>query len=81
MFLDGSAAQPTTLALAEATPDAEALVVLERVLKAFGANLATAADLLGLAGGTALLWEERLRIGLGTQCLLLPLQLDRLRKL
>src|SRR5829696_4929670 len=72
MELDGAAAQPATLTLGEAAPDAEALVVGEGVLQALGLHLAAGADLLRLAGGAALLGEERLRVGLGTEGLLLP---------
>ena len=45
------------------------------VLEALGADLAARADLLGLAGGTALLGKERLGVGLGAQSALLPGQL------
>ena len=69
---DGAAAQPATLALGEAAPDAEALVVGQRVLEALGLDLAAGADLLRLAGRAALLGEERLGVGLGAQRLLLP---------
>ena len=69
---DGAAAQPATLALGQAAPDAEALVVGEGVLQALGLDLAPGADLLRLAGRAALLGEERLRVGLGAQRLLLP---------
>src|SRR4029453_597357 len=48
---DGAAAQPATLTLGQPAPDAEALVVGERVLEALGLHLAAGADLLGLAGG------------------------------
>jgi len=58
--------------LGQATPDAEPLVVLERVLEALAAHVTTGAHLLGLAGRAALLGEERLGIGLGAQRALLP---------
>src|SRR3712207_9301587 len=48
------------------------LVVGEGVLEAVGLDLAPGADLLRLAGGAALLGEERLGVGLGAQRLLLP---------
>src|SRR3954453_23438580 len=67
-----AAAQPAALPLGEAAPDAEALVVGQRVLEALGADRALHADLLGLAGGAALLREERLRVGLGAERTLLP---------
>ena len=63
-WLHGLALQPPALALRQATPDAETLIVLERVAQALGADLAAAADPLGLPGRAALLREERLRIGL-----------------
>src|SRR3712207_8391368 len=43
------------------------LVVGEGVLEAVGLDLAAGADLLRLAGGAALLGEERLGVGLGAQ--------------
>src|SRR5690606_29752212 len=55
---DGCLLQPAALPLGEPTPDAEALVVGQRVLQALGTDLAGQADLLGLAGGAALLREE-----------------------
>src|SRR6516164_3887761 len=64
--------EAAALALGEAAPDSEALVVFERVFKALGAHLAGAAHLLRLPGGTTLLREERLRICLGTQRAVLP---------
>src|SRR4051812_29163359 len=70
--LDGPALDPAALPLAQATPDAEPLVVLQRVLQALAAHLAADADLLGLAGRTALLREERLGVGLSAQRALLP---------
>src|SRR4051812_9528041 len=68
----GAAAQATTLTLGQTAPDAEALVVAQRVLEALGLDLAAGADLLGLAGRAALLREERLGVGLGAQRPLLP---------
>src|SRR5690348_13681695 len=60
------------LALAQAAPDAEPLVVRECVLQALVADLAGEADTLRLPLGAALLREERLRIGLRAQGALLP---------
>src|SRR5215468_1172599 len=71
-LVSGAALEAAALAFGEATPDSEALVVFERVLKALGAHLAGAAHLLGLPGGATLLREERLRICLGTQRAVLP---------
>src|SRR5215475_12153951 len=68
----GAALEAAALALGEAAPDSEALVVFERIFKALGTHLAGAAHLLGLPGGATLLREERLRIGLGTQRAVLP---------
>src|SRR5665647_2928938 len=73
--LDRMLLELATLALGQPTPDAEPLVVRERVLQALAAHIATHADLLGLAGGAALLGEERLGIGLRAQGALLPGQL------
>ena len=73
--LDSAFLQLATLALGQAAPDAEALVVGEGILQALGADLAADADLLGLAGRAALLREERLRVGLGAERALLPGQL------
>src|SRR3954447_4233512 len=70
--LHGAASQPAPLPLREAAPDAEALVVGQRVLQAFRLDLAPGADLLGLPGRAALLGEECLRVGLGAQGALLP---------
>ena len=64
----------TTLPLGQPTPDAKPLVVLKRVLKALGADLTGPADPLGLPGGAALLWEERLRVRLRAKRLVLPTQ-------
>ena len=73
--------QPAAFPLGQAAPDAEPLVVGEGVLQAFGADLAGEADLLGLAGGAALLGEEGLGIGLGAQRALLPAEfLVRVRR-
>ena len=69
-----SAAQPAPLTLRQPAPDAEPLVVRQRVLQALGTHLAARADALGLPGGAALLREERLRIGLGAQRPLLPVR-------
>lgn len=60
------------LTLGEAAPDTEPLVVVEGVLKAFGTHFAGEADLLRLAGGSALLGKEGLGVGLGAQRALLP---------
>jgi hypothetical protein len=65
---------PAALTLGQAAPDSEPLVVLERVLKALGADLATPADPLGLPGGAALLRKERLRIRLRAERTFLPAQ-------
>src|SRR5699024_11101520 len=46
----GLALDAAPLTLAEPAPDAEPLVVGQRVLEAFGLDLAPGADLLGLAG-------------------------------
>src|SRR3954469_23210722 len=70
--LHGAAAQPAPLPLREASPDAEALVVGQRVLQALRLDLAPGADLLGLPGRAALLGEECLRVGLRAQRPLLP---------
>jgi hypothetical protein len=72
VLLDRRALEPTALALRQAAPDAEPLVVLQCVLQALGANIAAAADALGFPGGPALLGEERLRIRLRAQRLVLP---------
>src|SRR5262245_55724941 len=64
--------QAAALTLGQAAPDTETLVVGEGVLEALGADLAREADLLGLAGGAALLGEEGLGVGLGAQRALLP---------
>src|SRR4051812_3139131 len=69
---DRATTQATALALRQPAPDAEPLVVGQRVLEALRLDLAAGADLLGLAGRAALLGEERLGVGLGAQRLLLP---------
>src|SRR5690349_5344682 len=68
----GAALETAALAFGEATPDAEALVVFERVFKALGTHVAGTAHFLGLPGGATLLREERLRVRLGTQRTVLP---------
>src|SRR3954447_20733548 len=68
----GAAAQTAALTLGDPAPDAEALVVVQRVLEALGLDLAPGADLLRLAGRAALLGEERLGVRLGAQRPLLP---------
>src|ERR671935_2845625 len=73
--LDGLPLQPTPLTLRHAAPDAEPLVVLQRVLQALGPDLAAAAHALGLPGRSSLFREERLRICLCAQRLILPTQL------
>src|SRR5262249_13723885 len=67
--------EPAALPLGHAPPDAEPLVMCERVLQALRTDLAAGADPLGLPGGAALLREERLRVGLGAQRALLPVLL------
>src|SRR5690625_1193018 len=74
-WLDGALLQLPTFSFRQASPDAEALVMCQRVLEALVLYLACQADLLGLPGGTALLREERLRIGLRAQSTLLPAHL------
>jgi hypothetical protein len=64
----------TAFSLGQTAPDAETLVVLQRVVQALGPHLAAPADPLGLPGGTALLREERLRIRLRAQRAVLPAQ-------
>src|SRR3954453_23563732 len=71
-FSGGAATEAAALALGQAAPDAEALVVGQRVLQALGPDLAAGADLLRLAGRAALLREERLGAGLRTQGAPLP---------
>src|SRR6185312_5642786 len=67
------ALESATLPLRQAAPDAEPLVIGQGVAQAFGADLAAGADLLGLAGGPALLREEGLRIGLRAQGTVVPI--------
>src|SRR3954451_1912697 len=50
----GATTQPAPLALGEAAPDAEALVVGQGELQALGPDLAAGADLLRLPGRAAL---------------------------
>ena len=66
------ALEPAPFPLRQATPDPEPLIVLERVLQALGPHLAAAAHFLGFPGRSALLREERLRIGLRAQRPVLP---------
>src|SRR6185312_7856273 len=73
--LDGLALQAAPLALRHAAPDAEPLVVLQRVLQALGPDFAAAAHPLSLPGRSSLFREERLRICLCAQRLILPAQL------
>src|SRR6266702_6042498 len=73
--LDGLTLQAAPLTLGHAAPDAEPLVVLQRVLQALGTDLAAAAHPLGLPGRSSLFREERLRICLRAQRLILPAQL------
>src|SRR5687768_14203826 len=68
------ALEAPALALGEPAPDPEALVLLQCVLEALALDLAAHADALGLAGRAALLREERLRVGLRAEGLLLPCQ-------
>ena len=70
----GATLELAALALREAAPDPEALVVVERVLEAFAADIARCADPLGVAGGPALLGEEGLGIGLRAERIALPCQ-------
>ena len=74
-LLDHLAFDPPAFPFGQTTPDAEPLVVLQRVLQALGPDIAPPADALGLPGGTALLWEERLRICLCTKRPVLPTHL------
>src|SRR2546426_9576138 len=60
------------LLLRQATPDAEAFVVLQGVLEAGRAHLAHAADALRLTHRTARLGKEEVRPRLRAQCLGLP---------
>src|SRR5690606_34273160 len=67
-----AAAQLAALALAQPAPDAEALVVLQRVFEALAAHRASAADALRVARRAALLGEERLGVRLRAQRVGLP---------
>src|SRR5690349_6243460 len=75
---DSALLQLATLTLRETAPDPETLVVHERILEAVVADVAGQADLLGLPGGTTLLREKGLRVGLGAQRALLPTHLFRI---
>ena len=59
---DRAALELAALAFTEAAPDAEALVVLQRVLEAFAADVAGGADALGIARRAALFREEGFRV-------------------
>jgi hypothetical protein len=72
--LTGVPLDAPALPLGQTAPDAEPLVVLQRVLKTLSANITAAADSLGLPRGAALLREERLRIRLCAQRAILPTQ-------
>src|SRR5690606_20298379 len=67
--------QLAALPLRQSSPDAEPLVVLQRVLQALAAHLAPLTDALGLPRRATLLREERLRVGLRAQRALLPVML------
>src|ERR1039458_1284055 len=69
---DRLAFHPAPLTLGQPAPDAEAFIMLQRVLQALHADLTAPADLLGLPGGAALLREESLRIRLCAECAILP---------
>ena len=73
--LDGLALQAAPLTFGHAAPDAEPLVMLERVLQALGPYLTAAAHSLGFPGRSSLFREERLRICLCAQRSILPAQL------
>ncbi len=73
-MLDRFLLEAPTLTLGEPAPDPEPLVVSQGVLEAVTTHVAAEADLLGLARRPALLREEGLRIGLGTEPTLLPRQ-------
>src|SRR6478672_5951672 len=68
----GLALDPAPFPFRQPAPDPEPLVVLERIFQALGANLTAAAHLLGFPSRAALLGEERLRIGLCAQRIVLP---------
>src|SRR5208282_6123800 len=59
---DAGAANPTTLALAHASPDPEFLSIRDRELEAVDTNHATPANLLGFACRCPALWKEQLRV-------------------
>src|SRR5258705_8445299 len=59
---DRLALHPAPFTLGQPAPDAEAFIMLQRVLQALHADLTAPADLLGLPGGATLLREESLRI-------------------
>lgn len=64
--------EATALAFGEPTPDTEALIMCEGEFEALILNRTCLADPLGLTGGTTLFREERLRVCLRTQRLILP---------
>src|SRR6266702_8051408 len=70
--LDGVALEAASLPLGQPAPDAESLVVLQRVLEALAADFAAGADPLRLARRAALLREERFWIGLRAERSFLP---------
>src|SRR5699024_8741593 len=70
--LDGALLQLASFPFGQPTPDAEALIVRQRVLQALGTHLAADADLLGLAGRATLLREEGLGVSLSAQGAFLP---------
>src|SRR4029453_14533967 len=69
---NGPLLELAALPLAQTAPDAEALVVCERVLQAFAAHVTGQADFLGLASRPAFLRKERFRVCLCAQRTLLP---------
>src|ERR1039457_5942061 len=69
---DRLALHPAPLTLGQPAPDAEAFIMLQRVLQALHADLTAPADLLGLPGRAALLREESLRIRLCAERAILP---------
>jgi hypothetical protein len=71
---DDAALELSSLSLAQSTPDAESLVVRQRVLKAFRPDLTAGADALRLTGRSPLLRKEGFRIGLCAQAAFLPLR-------
>src|SRR5699024_1786934 len=73
--------QAAALTLGEATPDSEALIVLEGELEARFAEVAGGGGAFGLEGRSALFREEGVGIGLGAEGLLLPVPIYRLEKL